>query len=61
MGKFHLLHTYYTGNPSHFRQAGKKTFNNEHESKSYDFFESSVILSFNLCSFVLFSAHLSVS
>ena len=43
MGKFHLLHTYYTGNPSHFRQAGKKTFNNEHESKSYDFFESSVI------------------
>ena len=63
MGKLHLLHTYVNGNRCHFHhsEAGKKTFNNEHESKSYDFFESSVILSFNLCSFVLFSTHLSVS
>ena len=42
VGKSLLLNTYvddhhfYTGK-------GKKTFNNEHGSKSYDFFESSVI------------------
>ena len=45
MGKLHLLHTFVNGNHCHFRhsEAGKKTFNNEHESEPYDFFESSVI------------------
>ena len=63
MGKLHLLHTYVNGNHCHFihSEAGKKTFNNEHESKSYDFFGKFSDLSFNLCSFVLFSAHLLVS
>ena len=45
MGKLHLLHAFSKENGCHFSQSkgGKKTFNNEHESKSYDFFESSVI------------------
>ena len=42
MGKMELLSTYVYGVHPHFRK-GKKTFNNEHGSKSYDFFESSVI------------------
>ena len=45
VGKLHLLHAFCKENGCHFShsKAGKKTFNNEHESKSYDFFESSVI------------------
>ena len=42
MGKLHLLNTYLYGDHS-FSLASKKTFNNEHGSKLYDFFESSVI------------------
>ena len=42
VGKMELLSTYaYEVHPHTWK--GKKTFNNEHGSKSYDFFESSVI------------------
>ena len=42
MGKMELLSTYgYGVHPHNWKS--KKTFNNEHGSKSYDFFESSVI------------------
>ena len=42
MGKLHLLDIYVNENDDSFEsQRGKKTFNNEHGSKSYEFFESS--------------------
>ena len=42
MGKLHLLDIYVDENEYYFKsQRGKKTFNNEHGSKSYEFFESS--------------------
>ena len=42
VGKSLLLNTY-IHDRHFFPGKGKKTFNNEHGSKSYDFFESSVI------------------
>ena len=42
MGKLHLLDIHVNENDNYFKsQRGKKTFNNEHGSKSYEFFESS--------------------
>ena len=42
MGKLHLLDIYVNENDDYFKsQRGKKTFNNELGSKSYEFFESS--------------------
>ena len=42
MGKLHLLDIHVNENDDYFKsQRGKKTFNNEHGSKSYEFFESS--------------------
>ena len=42
MGKLHLLNRYVNENDDYFEsRRGTKTFNNEHGSKSYEFFESS--------------------
>ena len=41
MGKLHLLDIHVNENDNYKSQRGKKTFNNGHGSKSYEFFESS--------------------
>ena len=43
MGKSLLLERYPSNSRFHGSRKGKKTFNNEHGSKSHDFFESSVM------------------
>ena len=52
VGKSYLLNTYAYGDLSHTWKS-KKTFNNEHGSKLYDFFWKFSDLSFNLCLFAL--------
>ena len=43
VGKSLLLDRYTSNSRFHGSRKGKKTFNNEHGSKSHDFFESSVM------------------